>query len=408
MAEQLAIYSQITDQLPEEFLRDVARQVAPDATFKVEAPEEEGSASAGPFYVFDWGDVELSLNVLPPEDLGEHLSGFIGWIADLYENHFDDRGRRIVDRVQATGLVIAVLIEPDRDERVDRVLGAIIHTLEAFVFWDGVLLDTEARLILAPDKSFNAEADVDGPLAGQARWPSELEDPTERQRMRLAQSQVQLDARGVPQLESTTLYTQDDHQTELREPREAARRALCLWSVILYGEDAPRAEALAAVEEFNLWDDLSEEERAFLENEEPTPDERGPFVWRLEALWPLMWALGDIDELGWPAGFCDVPRLANLVRSRLEEKNFIDGARLRPKSEILDAADLVMRQHWAIRDAFLAERQIPADLDWTSGAEPMYVPGCPAAGVVAERHRALNWLIRFGDEDDWDAVDTPT
>jgi hypothetical protein len=370
--------------------------------------EAEGDGAAGQFFVFDWGNVELTLNVLPQEELGEHLSGFVGWLSDRYENRFDDRGRRLVDRIQATGLVIGVVIEPDRDERVDGVLGAIIHTLQAFVFWDGAILDTQARLILAPDGSFDEEADVDGPLAGRPRWPSELENPTQRQRVRLAQSQVQLDVRGVPQLESTTLYTQDDEETQLREAEEVARRALCLWSVILYGEAAPREEALEAVEKYNLWDDLSDEERIFLENENPDPDERGPFVWRLEALWPLMWALGDIDDLGWPSGFCDVPRLAQVVRSRCENGDFVQGARLRPKSDILDAADLVMRQHWAIRDAFLNERQIPSDFDWTSGAETMYVQGCPAAGAVAERHRALNWLIRFAETDDWDAVDTPT
>lgn len=30
-----------------------------------------------------------------------------------------------------------------------------------------------------------------------------------------------------------------------------------------------------------------------------------------------------------------------------------------------------------------------------------------AVGVVAERHHALNWLVRFMDAD-WDDVDTPT
>jgi hypothetical protein len=30
-----------------------------------------------------------------------------------------------------------------------------------------------------------------------------------------------------------------------------------------------------------------------------------------------------------------------------------------------------------------------------------------AAGVVAERHHALNWLTCLGDAD-WDDVDTPT
>jgi hypothetical protein len=45
-----------------------------------------------------------------------------------------------------------------------------------------------------------------------------------------------------------------------------------------------------------------------------------------------------------------------------------------------------------VRQAELDEKAAPAKLE---------------AGVVAERHYALNWLVRYGDAD-WDDVDTPT
>jgi hypothetical protein len=64
-------------------------------------------------------------------------------------------------------------------------------------------------------------------------------------------------------------------------------------------------------------------------------------------------------------------------------------------------------QHWAVNDAFIHRRDIPLDLDWTGGAPMLRVRGCPTTGVVAERHHAFNWLVRFADAD-WDDVDTPT
>jgi hypothetical protein len=67
-------------------------------------------------------------------------------------------------------------------------------------------------------------------------------------------------------------------------------------------------------------------------------------------------------------------------------------ARLRPTGELLDALDLSFRLHWATTDARVKNAAPPA------GLEP---------GVVAERHHALNWLVRFQDAA-WDDVETPT
>ena len=61
-------------------------------------------------------------------------------------------------------------------------------------------------------------------------------------------------------------------------------------------------------------------------------------------------------------------------------------------SRILDALDLHYRLDWAPTDARINTRAAPASLE---------------AGVVFERHHALNWLTCFGDADG-DDVQTPT
>jgi hypothetical protein len=88
---------------------------------------------------------------------------------------------------------------------------------------------------------------------------------------------------------------------------------------------------------------------------------------------------------------CDVPGLAKAML-KVDGPTFVREARLRATGEILDALDLHYRLHWATTEARMKEADPPGGLE---------------AGVVQERHYALNWLTRFQDAD-WDDVDTPT
>jgi len=67
-------------------------------------------------------------------------------------------------------------------------------------------------------------------------------------------------------------------------------------------------------------------------------------------------------------------------------------AKLRPQSELLDAADLIYRYHWAVVNARTKNEAGPANLD---------------SGVVMERHYVLNWLIQNGNQE-WDNISTDT
>lgn len=73
-------------------------------------------------------------------------------------------------------------------------------------------------------------------------------------------------------------------------------------------------------------------------------------------------------------------------------KKFIANAHLRQLSEILDQTDFIYRYDWATVNARIKKLTAPAGLD---------------AGVVMERHRALNWLIGYMNQD-WDNVTTDT
>ena len=128
-----------------------------------------------------------------------------------------------------------------------------------------------------------------------------------------------------------------------------------------------------------------------MDNLDPTRHLLTQFTWRYEAAWTLLWSLSYVETLAWPSAICDaaaaVAPLANADR-----ETFVAGAVLRPLADILDAADLVYRQHWATRNAKLKGEPIPDSLN---------------DDVIVERHYALNWLIGYMGED-WDDITTDT
>lgn len=231
---------------------------------------------------------------------------------------------------------------------------------------------------------------------------------TPRQAARAARSFNALRQRNVP-VYSGPLMVADDGEVRLQPADEVARRALILWAVELRAEGMPQSEALGMIDALGMWGSVSPSEREFLRNESPSPEECERLVWRLESIYVLMWALGEIDSLEWPGEMCDVPELVDVVKPHEGDPAFIASARLRPVSEILDAQDLIMRIHWAIRDAFLHQSQVvPENLDWSGDNEYVSVMVSPSVGVVEQRHYTLNWLVNFLNPTDWDHVDTPT
>lgn len=236
--------------------------------------------------------------------------------------------------------------------------------------------------------------------------PDDWEHANDRERDRAKRSIVELKKRHVPVYQGP-LFVDDD--VRIRSPQDVARRALVLWAVELRAEGVPQEESRQIIDDLNLWKFVSPKEKQFLDDANPSPEECEALKWRLESLWVLVWALGYVEELGWPGEMCDVERLAEILGPRESDPTFISQAKLRDKEKLVDAQDLTMRIHWAIRDAYLHRGgMIPESLDWSG--EPEYVPVAYSAAVVVveQRHYVLNWLVDSLGNESWDDVDTPT
>lgn len=186
----------------------------------------------------------------------------------------------------------------------------------------------------------------------------------------------------------------EDDEVTLRTEEQVWRRLVALWGVVstaMLRQNSFFKEYFASEERRSM---LSNDEAAFLFTDTPAEEDIIRFSWRLEGLVFLAWCAGLVDELGLPAAPSSAEAILPLYPHDLAEASTLRAAiRLRGKAEILDRADLLYRLHWAVRDAKL------------KGSEPP--PGINP-GVVLEWHHAVNWMIRDGEQDDWDAVSTDT
>jgi len=107
----------------------------------------------------------------------------------------------------------------------------------------------------------------------------------------------------------------------------------------------------------------------------------------------LMWALGLIDELGFPDSPCDVTPMAEIIWKLDKEEELLAMSNPRSREEILDAADLILRYDWVC-----VEQRINASGN-TAGLHP---------DVVMEWHYALAWLVGDRGITQWDDVNTNT
>lgn len=214
-------------------------------------------------------------------------------------------------------------------------------------------------------------------------------DPSEERRLR---SEALLAEEGIA-FRSALPSIESEEETSLRSAEEVGVRIVCLFCVGGAAEDVGNSFWREYLEEHGLLEHLTPEESSFVASEEPDERSRINASWRSEALLVLMWAAGLFEELPIPREQVDT----GLIVDRFPEPDespwpFIRGLTLRSKTEILDAADLIYRLHWEVRHAE------------SHGKEP---PGGLEPGVVQERHHALNWLIRY-EEEEWDFVSTDT
>lgn len=187
-------------------------------------------------------------------------------------------------------------------------------------------------------------------------------------------------------------------EIQVRSAESIAQRAIaCLWIIQVACDidngkydDEIKGLILNILTKMQVMDALTEQETAIL-HEDVSQQDVINMVWKYEAYWVLLWALGIVEELNYPENIVDCVFAIQAVVSAKTFEEFMAKVKLRDIEEILDQADLIYRYDWACVSARLNQEQAPAQLN---------------SAVVVERHGALNWLIQ--SDSDWDHPDVST
>ncbi|ATE74072.1 DUF4272 domain-containing protein [Lysobacter capsici] len=308
-------------------------------------------------------------------ELVPHLQGFVGYVLGTVEG-MDARTFGVLRHLQRVQTHYSFEVE-DQDFDALAAWGEAANVL--CFLPDGSVRDAAGN-VLASQGDPAVEADAALPYPPDARE-------------RKARSEAELERLGA-QSPAHLPPVLGAGEVRLRTAEETMRRMLALCAV------AVRAESLSS-EPLSLQDiatrlgagvaALTPAERDFIERDAPDEETWANHGWRYESAALLQWALGLSEALPPPTAICDAGQIARIAIDHADEAR-IAQASLRPLPELLDALDGLYRRHWLVRQARLDEREPPI------GLHP---------SVVYERHYALNWLLRF-DEQDWDEVGTPT
>lgn len=272
---------------------------------------------------------------------------------------------------------------------LEEAVFAVAESLDAIIFWQGSkMLDKTGKLIM----DFQGRSGISElPVQVDSTEFDALTPVTESGNARKSKTNALLIARKIP-VASALPPIEGDEIARIRPVAEVAQRALALMIVAVKAEGLEDEIVQQVIAAFGIAPFLSPQESAFIQNPNPSQQDKINFIWRYESLWTLLWALGHIDSLEFPDKICDVPKSVQVIHEAGSFEAFLAKSTLRSVGEILDQCDLAYRLNWAVVNARLRGEAAPANME---------------SGVVYERHYALNWLRCYFDQE-WDNVRTDT
>jgi len=212
-------------------------------------------------------------------------------------------------------------------------------------------------------------------------------EPTDRQLARRERAFHACVDLGLPTLANKSLLP-DDEAVDPHPPIDIARRAAAILVCACAAEGQDVGFGRTLVQRYALGDFMSADERVFLNG---APDEQTfiDMCWRYECAHVLLWSLGHVDEIGPPNQVCDAGDTVRHLSDRGSAEQLAMDAAPREIDEILDAAELHAHMLWGLVELRLDGKSTPRATE----------------GIVRERLRALNWLIRLHGRS-WDETRT--
>jgi hypothetical protein len=181
----------------------------------------------------------------------------------------------------------------------------------------------------------------------------------------------------------------------LRSVEELSQRLLCLWAVTGTAYHPDNSFFGDYIRTKGLEKHLSGGERSFLYSSARSREEIHRFTWMHECVYVLAWCGSLLPSIQLPNHQSQLgDAVMDLFPEDLEQPDALRRALcLRAAAEVHSFTEQVYHAHWRIRDA--KSRALPAP-DGLDGE------------AIQEWHLALNWMTKYEDEDNWDAITTDT
>ena len=334
----------------------------------------------------------------------EQLQGVWAYFRQVETEHIDIQRNLLYHLRQCRGMVSvnAVYDGPqnaDKEGAISERMGVVTAALQGVLTWGmDALVDPAGKIILSKDGKSDLEYYM----------PSEVPIPADWAKDAPAESVERRD-KSVALLRDRHIYVTpwlpllwERAEEPGRTAEEVCGRAAALLIVSLYSEcragdhlsyEKAREFVDPIIESYGAEKFFSPKEKEYLDDPDSTEQTQIQYAWQYENLWVMEWALGLTDDLFWPNRICDVPGTVRLLKDCQTMEKLLTAARLRPRKELLEQADLIYRLHWACVDARVMGMPAPQGLE---------------EGVVMERHRALFWLAGCDNMCPWDDVDLST
>lgn len=229
----------------------------------------------------------------------------------------------------------------------------------------------------------------DSNVKGIVRTKYDSPEPSKLQINRKKKNIKKIKDLGLPTLNELPVV-EDSKSITPRDANEIANRAIALTIVAAKGEGLEQEIINKIIKDWNIDNTFTKQEREFIDNLNPTNQQKVDFTWKYECLNVLLWALGYNESIPEPNEICDVVNDVKIVRENSSEK-LVENSKLRTIEEILDMNDYYYRLNWAAVELRVNNNKSDKINE----------------GIINERHYALNWLIRYLNLS-WDEMRTDT
>lgn len=347
-----------------------------------------------------FGKVKNSFNIMTSRTENDKFSGMISGMHNFFSQiPAKNNGikEKLLIKIETLHMVIGIVTDKDISDKFLSQLLSVTRELGGFMMWGGrQVLDDNGKLILDVDGNSEVE---DFLVTAPSSFLDENLKITEDGLKRKERNEQILTERGIP-FSRTLPVIVGEADVKLRSTEEIVKRAVALCICALKGEccgcnhsqEETKELVNRITNQYHARDFFTTNEMEFIDNDSPGESVYMKYSWCYEGFLVMLWALGFVDELDYPDHICDVPVVVRIMKEQGSYDNLLLNSRMRSKGEVLDAADYIYRLDWVCVDARIKNTLMPGGLD---------------EGVVYERHRALNWVITYMDQD-WDHVKTNT